>query len=130
MTEKDRAVLAHAYEKKWHESKKFVAFLLMELLLAAMAIIALFTQPQLGWPLAAFMLGVVITMGCIALVFNGFQAKLDMYVRAMALTGGVPREINKRMEIVPPPKDVKPTLADPTVISERPFAGPPDEEEI
>jgi hypothetical protein len=93
MTGKQRIALATKFEKPWHKSKKFVAFLIMEVLLSALAIVALFTQPQLGWPLAAFMLGVVVTMGCIALVFNGYQAKLDMYVRGMALTGQAPRTL-------------------------------------
>jgi len=93
MTGKQRITLATKFEKPWHQSKKYLAFLLMELLLSALAVVALFTQRPLDWPLAAFMLGVVVTMGCIALVFNGYQAKLDMYVRGMALTGQAPRSL-------------------------------------
>jgi hypothetical protein len=87
MAEITNQMLASSYEKRWYASKKFIAFLIMELLLSAMAVVALFKQNDLGWPLAAFMLGIVITMGVIAMTFNGYQAKLDMYVRAMALTG-------------------------------------------
>ena len=97
MTDEDRKHLAFTYEKSWYQSKKFIAFLLMELLLSAMAMVALFTQRNLGWPLAAFMTGIVMTMGAIALVFNGFQAKLDMYVRALALTGQAPRSVMEKL---------------------------------
>jgi len=97
MTSKERKDLGTHFEKKWHGSKKFLAFLLMELLLCSMAMTALFTQEDLGWPLAAFMLGIVVTMGAIALVFNGYQAKLDMYVRGMALTGEAPRSLMEKL---------------------------------
>ncbi len=95
MNDSARIKLSTTFEKRWWQSKKFVAFLLMELLLSGMAIVALLSQPQLGWPLAAYMLGVVVTMGCTALVFNGYQAKLDMYIRGMALTGRAPRSLEK-----------------------------------
>lgn len=72
-------------EKKALKSKKFIAFFFVEMLLFAMAMYALFTQSPLGWPLSAFMIGIVITMGTVAFVFNGYQAKLDMYLRTMAL---------------------------------------------
>lgn len=97
MTNKERTELAGVYEKPWHNSKKFVAFLLMEVMFCAMSIIALLTQPQLGWPLAAFMTGIVIVMGFVGLSFNGKQAQLDMYVRAMALTGCVPEKLHKEV---------------------------------
>lgn len=130
MTENDKAILAHGYEKRWHESKKFIAFLLMEIMFCAMSMVALFEQDSIGWPLSAFMTGIVIAMGFIALSFNGKQAQLDMYVRAMALTGGIPEKMKASLGVTAPPKDTKPTLPDPIVISENPLAGPPDEEEI
>lgn len=99
MTHTERKDLAGSYEKPWHRSKKFVAFLLMEIMFCAMAIIALFTQKNLGWPLAAFMTGIVIVMGFIALSFNGKQAELDMYVRAMALTGAVPGKLKTKLKL-------------------------------
>jgi len=103
MTNGDRRTLGESYEKPFYKSKKFIAFLLMELLFCAMAMTALFTQPRLGWPLAAFMIGIVIVMGFIALSFNGKQAQLDTFVRAMALTGGVPTKLhNKIGKIIPP----------------------------
>ncbi len=87
MTDMERIDLVKVFEKPGHKSKKFVAFTFMELLLAGLAFYALNKQPELGWPLAMFMFGIVVTMGAIALVFNGYQAKLDMYVRGMALIG-------------------------------------------
>ncbi len=87
MTDKDRIDLAHKFEKPGHKSKKFLAFVMMELLLGFLAVYALDKQPELGWPLAMFMFGIVMTMGAIALVFNGYQAKLDMYIRGMAMVG-------------------------------------------
>jgi len=100
MTSTERREIAKSFEKVWHQSKKFLAFLLMELLLAAIITVALFKQPNLGWPLAAFMLGAVFTMGVIALTFNGYQAKLDMYVRAMTLIGhaGAPLNVKAALE--------------------------------
>jgi len=99
MTDKERKDLAATYEKQWFRSKKFIAFLIMEVVFCAMAMVALFTQRDLGWPLAAFMTGIVVAMGFLALAFNGKQAQLDMYVRAMALTGGVPKKLNGDLEV-------------------------------
>ena len=99
MTHQERKDLASGYEKSHFRSKKFVAFLIMEVMLCSMALVALFTQKNLGWPLAAFMTGIVIVMGFIALSFNGKQAQLDMYVRAMALTGGVPNKLKDQMQV-------------------------------
>jgi hypothetical protein len=90
MTYKERVVLAKRFEKPGHKSKKFVGFIFMELLLAFLAVYALEKQPTLGWPLAMFMFGIVVSMGSIALVFNGYQAKLDMFVRGMAMAGQAP----------------------------------------
>jgi len=73
------------FEKSWFRSKKFIAFLLMEILLSALALIALYTQPALGWPLSAYMTCIVFTMGAIAFGFNGQQAALDKYLRGMVL---------------------------------------------
>lgn len=87
MTSEQRESLVKHFEKKPLQSKKFIAFLFMEILLGALAMVALFTQPQLGWPLATFMSLIVVTMGAIALTFNGFQAALDKYFRGAALTG-------------------------------------------
>lgn len=97
MTNSDRKDLAKHYEKRWHESKKFIAFLLMEFLLAALAALALLKQPNLGWPLASYMTAIVTAMASIALVFNGYQAKTDIVVRSLALTGEAPRSFMEQM---------------------------------
>ena len=76
-------------EKSWYTSKKFWAFAITEALLFSLAMTALFKQPNLGWPLAAFMLSIVITMGAVAFGFNLSQAKLDSYVRGMAMQSGL-----------------------------------------
>ena len=103
MTHKDRKDLGNSYEKPFYKSKKFIAFLLMEIIYCAMAMVALFTQKDLGWPLAAFMTGIVIAMGFLSLAFNGKQAEIDMYIRAMALTGGVPTKLHGKLGGIIPP---------------------------
>lgn len=79
--------LVSQFEKPAMKSKKFKAFLFMEILLGGLAVVALVTQPDLGWPLATFMSLIVVTMGAIALAFNGYQASLDKYFRGAALLG-------------------------------------------
>lgn len=81
--------LTKTFEKPWYKSKKFIAFLLMELLLFALALLAMLTQDEIGWPLAAYMFGIIVSMGAMALAFNGRQAQLDAYVRGMAMVGRV-----------------------------------------
>ena len=97
MIDKERIVLARKFEKPAHKSKKFIAFVFMELLLAFLAVYALEKQPVLGWPLAMFMFGIVVSMGSMALVFNGYQAKLDMFVRGMALAGKAPISLMEKV---------------------------------
>ena len=74
-------------DKSWYRSKKFLAFVVMELFMEGLAVLALLTQPGLGWPLAAFMLGLVVTQGAVAFAFTGQQAALDKYLRGMAKMG-------------------------------------------
>jgi hypothetical protein len=71
--------------RSMRHSKKFVAFLLMELLLGAMAILALKWQPSLGWPLAAFMVMTVLVMGFIAVMYIGKQADLEKFLKLAAI---------------------------------------------
>ena len=96
--EVDRHILHKAMEKTWWRSKKFIAFFLMEAVLATMAILALKWQENLGWPLAAFMVSIVFVMGFIAISFNGQQASLDMFVRGMALTGGMSAKFKSKFK--------------------------------
>lgn len=87
MDQKHVESLVDKFEKPAHKSKKFLAFIFMEIWLGVLAIVALFTQKGLGWPLATFMSLIVVTMGAIALAFNGYQAALDKYFRLAALLG-------------------------------------------
>jgi roadblock/LC7 domain-containing protein len=81
-------------------SKKFLAFLITEALLFTIAIAALKWQPDLGWPLAATMLAIVLIMGFVAVAFNTNQAKLDSYVRVAALAAGkMPKGLDTRMNL-------------------------------
>lgn len=87
-------------EKGAFASKKFLAFLTTESMLCAMAIVALTKQMNLGWPLASFMLAIVLCMAFIAVSFNLSQAKTDSFVRIAALTTGkIPKNIPDRMEV-------------------------------
>lgn len=93
----EKKEMMKGFEKPFYRSKKFIAFLVMEGLLAWLAYTALKSQPDLGWPLASFMLGIVMTMGAIALVFNGYQAKLDMFMRGMALGSDAAKSIAEKV---------------------------------
>jgi len=75
-------------EKKWYQSKKFIAFLITETVLAglaSLAMVALIKQPSLGWPMATVLITLVVSIPSVAMVFNGYQAALDKYLRGMHL---------------------------------------------
>jgi hypothetical protein len=57
--------------------------------MAAMGITALIKQPELGWPLASFMVGIVFMMGVSTMWLIGKQAALDATVRGFAMVGQV-----------------------------------------
>lgn len=76
-------------EKPAMESKKFKAWLIQQILMAAMGITALIKQPELGWPLASFMVGIVFMMGISTMWLIGKQAALDATVRGFAMVGQV-----------------------------------------
>lgn len=76
-------------EKPVHRSKKFIALLFTQILLAAMAITALIQQPNLGWALSAYMLGIVFMIGVNTLWYLGRQAAVDSAVRGFAMIGQV-----------------------------------------
>jgi len=77
------------YEKSAMKSKKFLAFLLCVFILAGLAVTALISQ-DIGWPLAAFMLAIVFTIGFLGVGFVFSVAQLDKYVRLAAITGKNP----------------------------------------
>ncbi len=76
-------------EKPAHKSKKFIAWLIQQVLMASMAITALIRQPELGWPLSAFMCGIVFMMGISTMWYLGKQAAADIAVRGYAMVGKV-----------------------------------------
>jgi len=80
-----KELMNDVFEKGWKQSKKFIAFFLTDAMLAAMAIIALVKQSEIGWPLSAFMVGIVFVMGFVAVSFNSRQADVDKFVRMAAL---------------------------------------------
>lgn len=86
--EHSEKMLLHA-EKKPHQSKKFLAWAIQQLLMAGMAITALIRQPELGWPLASFMVGLVFMMGISTMWYLGKQAATDITVRGFAMVGNV-----------------------------------------
>jgi len=78
------------FEKSWVKSKKFLAFLLMEILLSLLLIYMVYCQKGVtfSWPHALVFLGFVFNMGFIAVSFNLEQAKLDKYTRFAAIFRG------------------------------------------
>jgi formate/nitrite transporter FocA (FNT family) len=93
MTKMEKKEMTHdVFEKAWFQSKKFIAFALVEALMATMAIVALKHQENLGWPLSAFMTGIVFVMGFVAVVFIGKQTDLDKFVRMAAMNYKQPLE--------------------------------------
>ncbi len=100
MTNEDksrRMEVLKSVEKSWHQSKKFLAFIITESALVTMAILALKWQENLGWPLAAFMVTIVLVMGFISVAFNTKQATQDTFLRLAAIIGKVPTKLKKEM---------------------------------
>jgi len=89
MSQTHRTKILEQTEKPALRSKKFLCWGAQQLLMAAMAITALVRQPELGWPLAAFMCGIVFMMGTSTMYLIGKQAALDTTVRGFALVGRV-----------------------------------------
>ncbi len=86
MTRHEEEVL-ESVEKKPLKSKKFVAWLIQQILMTTMAIVALVKQPTMGWPLASFMTGIIFMMGVSTMFYMGKQAALDATVRGFAFIG-------------------------------------------
>jgi hypothetical protein len=74
-------------EKKALQSKKFLAWLIQQLLMTGMAVVALIKQESLGWPLSSFMGGIVFMMGISTMWYLGKQAAVDSVVRGYAFAG-------------------------------------------
>lgn len=82
-------------EKVWHQSKKFLAFLVMEAILAGLAFYLVFTVKAVDWAMVALLTALVTNASFIALAFNAKQAELDRYIRFVALTHRAPQEGNE-----------------------------------
>jgi hypothetical protein len=93
MTEEEKVKKIHKvkqFEKHVFNSKKSVLVFIVEIMLFVLALMALRWQPELGWPLAAFMVSVVFAMGFILLTYIGKQSLLDAWTRGIALGGKAP----------------------------------------
>lgn len=88
MTSEQKKEALESVEKRPHQSKKFIAWLIQQVLMCAMAIIALIKQPELGWPLASYMGGIVFMMGISTMWYLGKQAAVDSAVRGYAMLAG------------------------------------------
>ena len=97
MTNQERQEILEKVEKPAHKSKKFVAWLIFQLLMCLMAIYALKTQPELGWPLASYMVGTVVAMGMSTMYFLGKQAALDSSIRGFAILGGAAKDLQEKI---------------------------------
>lgn len=85
MNEKEVEILK-TFEKEWYQSKKFIAFLIMETVFFITVILTLKWQNDFGWPICTFLGTIIFCMGFIAVAFNGKLAELDMFVRGIALS--------------------------------------------
>lgn len=79
-------------EKTWHASKKFLAFLVMEIILGGFLFYTIFATKTVDWPTASILTVAMLNMGFIAVAFNAKQAELDRYLRLAALTKGTKEE--------------------------------------
>lgn len=93
MTAQERIATQKTFEKRWHQSKKFLAFLLLIGLLSSFVLCALKWGFNIGWPLASVLICIIFTMGFVTLAFNGKQAHLDLYTRGIAMTGKLPADM-------------------------------------
>lgn len=88
MTAEQKKETLASVEKKALASKKFLAWFIQQVLMCGMAIVALVKQPELGWPLASYMGGIVFMMGISTMWYLGKQAAVDSAVRGYALAAG------------------------------------------
>ncbi len=105
MTQQEKTETLSRMEKAWFRSKKFIAFILTVVCLCGLGLAALKWQPGLDWPLAGFMIAIVICITFTALAFNVTQAKLDTFVRVAALVGKGPADYTKKLKEVLPAKE-------------------------
>jgi hypothetical protein len=79
------------YEKAWHHSKKFLAFLVMEILLGSITFytLHLVAGEHLSWTESLILFALIFNMGFISVAFNLEQAKLDRYTRFVTTFTGM-----------------------------------------
>lgn len=79
-------------EKVWHQSKKFLAFLIMEAILGGLAFYLVFSVGVVDWPMVVALTCLITNATFTAIAFNAKQAELDRYIRFVALTGHGPEK--------------------------------------
>jgi hypothetical protein len=97
MTTEERKEAINSFEKKARHSKKFIAWLIQQILMTGMAVVALIKQPELGWPLASYMGGIVFMMGISTMWYLGKQAAVDSAVRGYAMVGKGVEELKEKV---------------------------------
>lgn len=85
-------------EKVWYESKKFIAFLLMEVALGALMFYTVYRNLEIGWPVTTVLIALIFNMGFIAVAFNAKQAELDRYIRLASLVGSASGRLKESSE--------------------------------
>lgn len=101
MTTTEKKEALNEMEKPFFKSKKFLAWLIQQIFMASMAItatIALIKQPTTGWPLAAYLGGLVFMMGISTMWYLGKQAAVDSTVRGYALTVGKINNLSDKLK--------------------------------
>lgn len=88
MIPKEKATVQKMLEKRWYQSKKFLAFLLLLLLLSGFVICLFYWKFDFSWPVASVLLAIIFTMGFVTLAFNDKQALIDKFTRGITLSSG------------------------------------------
>lgn len=96
MTTQERCQMLNEVEKPAYRSKKFAAWFIQQGVMGAMAVVALLKQPDLGWPLATFMVSLVFFMGISTMWYLGKQAATDIAVRGFAMIGAAAPPLGKK----------------------------------
>jgi uncharacterized membrane protein len=88
------------FEKTWHQSKKFLACLVMEVLLGGLTFYMMFRAASevVSWQTTSVLFVLIFNMGFIAVAFNVGQAKLDTYLRLTSILGKIPKAFARELE--------------------------------
>jgi len=85
MTVREKAAIHKALEKKWYQSKKFLAFLLLLLFMSAFVGCLVYWRLDFRWQAAAVLWAIIFTMGIVTLFYVDRQARIDKITRGMIL---------------------------------------------